>query len=455
MGFAIWSVAYLIPVVVYAYVQLIRRRSLLDPLLAGGTYLFLMFLLTTPYHRTVPVTHLLLLHSACAAAYWLGGLGGNRLAARWGKARASHGAALTAAGSAWLWMALATLLLTVFIFVISYDGSLSLLFDMRRRPELLLGSLASTMGTVERLAQYLRGYVAPLGTLAVLFWCRQAKGDPVSIGVLAAVILAWGSLALGGGSRGAVVFLIVQCLFAAAYARTQAGTARLAAKVIVIALLPLAAVTILVQTLFRSTGLPAGQVIERLEQRAAEAGTTVLEHSSFNDEIDFVVSSYPDFYGYTKGHSLYTPVVVFVPRTIWPDKPVPWGRTLAWQYGFRYDTTVSLAATIPGEGYANFGPAGWVLFPLLFGAVIGGLSRLLRYARNEYDVALGIWGVFWALSLRGDMHSAVASIILPYFVSLVVFRILFVRKQRPLTARWVCLEPSLAVAPCPAPGGVR
>ena len=157
---------------------------------------------------------------------------------------------------------------------------------------------------------------------------------------------------------------------------------------------------------------------------------TFLEHLSFNDEVNFVLSTYPDFYPYTLGHSLYTPFTALVPRSWWANKPVPWGRDLAWQYGFGYFTTVSLAATVPGEGYANFGVAGWVLFPLAFGFAIGWCQRRLRRARDDFDIVVGLGGLFLALSLRGDVHSAMVSIILPYVLTAFALRWIGFRRSQ-------------------------
>ena len=434
-----WSIAYLAPLAAYVYLALVRRRTLVDPLLLGGAFLAVMFLFEGPRRHTVSTGYLVVLHCLCSAAYWVGGGIGYKLARRFRRSNRGRREALAARASTWPVAMVAALALLAFIFLFSYEGSLSVLLEMRNRPELQLGSVSSHISLLQRLAQYLRGYVPPLATLALLFWCRQARLDFMSLAMLTALLAGWGVLGLGGGSRGAILFLVIQCVFAVHWARGRRRSTRAMARVIVACLAPIGVFTIVTQTLYRNTGLPAGHTLAQLQQRAGEAGQAMLEHISFNDEVDFVLSTYPDYYAFTRGHSLYTPLVVFVPRSAWAEKPVPWGRNLAWQYGFRYDTTVSMAATIPGEGYANFGVAGWGLFPLAFGLVIGWTLYHLKNSRDELDAVIGLWGLFWALSLRGDFHSAVTSIILPYLITVVCLRCFAFRRRR--------------LAGCPVPAG--
>ena len=432
MTITIWSLAYLVPLAAYIYHAMIRRRTLVDPLLLGGAFLCMMFLLEGARPHSLPTSYLLLLHCGSSAAYWIGGGFGYRWARRFRRSKYSRREPLVARKAAWLVAMAAALGLLVFVFIFSYEGSLGVLLEMRKRPDLLLGSVTSRIGLLERLALYLRAYVAPLGTLGILFWCQKKPGF-LSLGALALMLAGWITLGLGGGSRGSILFLLIECVFAVHYARGRNPINRVTASIIVAILAPICACLVLTQTLYRQTGLPADATLTQLQRRSAEAGRAILEHISFNDEVDFVLSTYPDYYNYTKGHSLRTPLVVFVPRTVWAEKPVPWGRILAWQYGFRYDTTVSMAATIPGEGYANFGLAGWVMFPMVFGLIIGATFYYLKNSRDQFDIVIGLWGLFWAFSLRGDLHSAVVSIIIPYLIMAVGFRWCAFRRPRGYT----------------------
>lgn len=440
MTVTVWSVAYLVPLLAYVYYALLRRRTLIDPLLLGGAYLWAMFLFEGPRPHTVSTSYLLLLHCLCSAAYWIGGGLGHRWARSFRRSRYSRRELLAARNSTWLGAMVVALVLLTFIFIITYEGSLSVLLEMRKRPDQQLGSVTSHIGLLERLAQYLRGYMAPLATIAVLLWCRQRRLGFMPLAMLALTLTGWGVLGLGGGSRGAVLFLVIQCVFAVHYARGASGSTRMAARTIVALLIPIGAFVVLTQTLYRYTGLPSGYTLAQLEQRAGEAGELMLEHISFNDEVDFVLSTYPDFYDFTRGHSIITPLVVFVPRSLWAEKPVPWGRILAWHYGFRHETTVSMAATVPGEGYANFGVTGWALFPLVFGLTIGWTFYYLKNSRDEFDIVIGLWGLFWAISLRGDLHYALAAIIFPYLITAVCFRCLAFRRLQPAESEIPALD---------------
>jgi len=421
MRFAPWSLLYLAPAAAYALWLVAGRRALLDPLLFGGVYLGLMFLLHDPHDVFVGEHQLLLLHLAASGAYWGAGLTAVRLARRLDRVRSAAPRTL-ARPQLWLWFVAAAWGLMLVMFFVLYEGSLAKMMAMRNRPELMLGSLVSEASNLVRLAYHLRSYLFVAVLMALFLWCRRPNLRPLPLILLVVTLAAAGLLIAAGGSRGNVLFLGLHAYLILHFGLTHRPGLRRVAKAAMLGAMPVVMVTILVQTLYRDTGLEGGQAVLALEDRTQEAVTALLEHLSFNDEVQFVLSTYDHPETRIRGHSLLTPLVALIPRSMWPEKPIPWGRELAWRYGYRFDTTVSLAATVPGEGYANFGLAGWILFPLGFAFAIGWTSYLLKAGRNDARLLWGLWSLHWALALRGDLHTVISTSILPALVILVLVR---------------------------------
>jgi hypothetical protein len=66
------------------------------------------------------------------------------------------------------------------------------------------------------------------------------------------------------------------------------------------------------------------------------------------------------------GSSYLATVLFFVPRQLWDDKPVGFGKTLVeWYMPAYYDTGHSLAGTFLAEAIGNFGVLGLVIAPIL------------------------------------------------------------------------------------------
>jgi hypothetical protein len=90
---------------------------------------------------------------------------------------------------------------------------------------------------------------------------------------------------------------------------------------------------------------------------------------------------------YESGRTLFLPTLVyFVPRVLWADKPL---FTMGREFGetFRLvhilDERTSVAATVPGELYWNFGLPG-----ILIGMAVGGVLVRLLYRRYGEGPAL-------------------------------------------------------------------
>jgi len=448
MKFAPWSLFYLVPAAAYALWLLAGRRTWLDPLLFGGVYLGLMFVLYDPHSKVIGTHQLLLFHLAASGAYWGAGLLARRWARRLDRARSVAPRTL-AYPHLWLWFVAAAWGFALVIFFVLFEGSVETMMAMRNRPELMLGSLVSEASNLVRLAYHLRSYLFAAALMALFLWCRCPTLRPLPLTLLLVTLAAAGVVIAASGSRGTVLFFGLHAYFILHYGLNHRPGLRRAAKAMIVGTMPVLMVTILVQTLYRDTGLEGGQAVLAIDDRAQEAVTALLEHLSFNDEVQFVLSTYDHPEARIRGHSLLTPLIAFIPRTMWPEKPIPWGRELAWRYGYQFETTVSLAASVPGEGYANFGLAGWILFTFGFAWATGWTSYFLRSGRDEARWLWGLWSLHWAFALRGDIHTVISGSILPALLMLLVVRWVGMRPaaDRALHRAWRASPPRFAGEP--------
>ena len=123
--------------------------------------------------------------------------------------------------------------------------------------------------------------------------------------------------------------------------------------------------------------------------------------------------------GYLHGQTLEYLGFVFIPRFLWPDKPiVQKGGWFAWRIGQawiradgRYSNAINM--TVPGELYLNYGWFGVLVGCALFGAFVALLwSRTGFWSRSSSAVgaAFGYY-LFWtSLSLAADLQIVVTLI---------------------------------------------
>lgn len=115
---------------------------------------------------------------------------------------------------------------------------------------------------------------------------------------------------------------------------------------------------------------------------------------------------YIEAYGATNGVQLLGVLLFFVPRSIWPEKPVGSGVTIATDQGQAF---TNVSCPLPAEGIMNFGFVGLVLFAAIFGM----LCRRIDAKGN-----VGGWAVFYPslcflffFVLRGDLLSSFAYLV--------------------------------------------
>jgi len=146
--------------------------------------------------------------------------------------------------------------------------------------------------------------------------------------------------------------------------------------------------------------------------------------------------------GYLHGATLKYMAFVFVPRFIWPNKPVvAEGGWFAWRIGQglikangTYSNSINM--TIPGELYLNFGPWGTVFGCLAYGALFAAFwstTHFWRSSRNALGSAYGCY-LFWVGAILGADLQIVVTMLAMYVLFIVVSRLLGLVTSRRMEA---------------------
>jgi hypothetical protein len=127
------------------------------------------------------------------------------------------------------------------------------------------------------------------------------------------------------------------------------------------------------------------------ESFASEFRTSLRDRRA-NDVIEqlaFVLDTTPATYPYLDGITLGS--VLPIPRTVWPDRPAAHSYYVGLQWRGRFATEfdpremgtnqLSLSAHLLGEGYANFGFTGAIVFEFVFGLLVAWYEHLLADGR--------------------------------------------------------------------------
>lgn len=119
------------------------------------------------------------------------------------------------------------------------------------------------------------------------------------------------------------------------------------------------------------------------------------------------IQRYTEVFGYSYGRQLIGAALFFVPRFLWPNKPIGTGHTVISKLQQNYFTNVS--APLVSESYINFGIIGVISVAILLGILIRKIdnkywngTNYLTTTKIIYPSAMFMFFFF----LRGDMMSA-------------------------------------------------
>lgn len=120
---------------------------------------------------------------------------------------------------------------------------------------------------------------------------------------------------------------------------------------------------------------------------------------------------YTDLRGMVYGDQLIGVIFFFIPRSIWPDKPVGSGYFVGEKNGFYF---LNVSCPYLAEGYLNFGIPGSLMIVLLFSLIFAKLDKFY-WANVRHGNQMNFWvliypsllGMFFFM-MRGDLLSSYA-----------------------------------------------
>jgi hypothetical protein len=145
---------------------------------------------------------------------------------------------------------------------------------------------------------------------------------------------------------------------------------------------------------------------------SSELGASAFVNSGDYDSFAQVVNSvnYAAVEGFVWGKQLLGPFVFWVPRTLWPDKPIDTGVLIAQFRGYNFE---NLSAPFWAEAYLSGGWVGVVVLFLILGYVLksadGSVHRSLENA-GVASITAAILSFYMLILLRGSLLQATSTL---------------------------------------------
>lgn len=128
---------------------------------------------------------------------------------------------------------------------------------------------------------------------------------------------------------------------------------------------------------------------------------------------------YVDNVGSTFGHQLLGNLLFFIPRSIWPLKPVGSGVVIAEYFGWDF---TNVSCPYIAEGYINFGLIGVIIFSIVLAIITKNADKKFEFVINNNEKKCTFIEIVYAFSvgflffiLRGDLLSS-----LSYYIGFVI-----------------------------------
>ncbi len=162
--------------------------------------------------------------------------------------------------------------------------------------------------------------------------------------------------------------------------------------------------TVVVSDLFQTLE----SAIERFDIRRS---FTSLDYDSWSMAMATTIE-YVDLFGPTYGRQLAGAFLFFVPRSIWPNKPIGSGHLVASEYLMVQHTIwfTNLSNSFLSEGYIKFGVVGVLLFAMILALLSVVTDEFEKH--NDLRLVFAVYTSFhMVFMLRGDLMSSFAYLV--------------------------------------------
>ena len=173
----------------------------------------------------------------------------------------------------------------------------------------------------------------------------------------------------------------------------------------------------------RMTGVSSFSGFASQAKEAIVSGFLTANYDAHN----MIVSAmhYTESFGYSWGRQLFGAMLFFVPRSIWPNKPIGSGAEVI--SALRQYSFTNISMPLVGEAFINFGIVGVVLIGILVGTISKRIDK--KYWENDSNLSVlntvYPFLVFYFFFLqRGDLMSSGAYLIANAVMGLLCLKVL-------------------------------
>lgn len=233
----------------------------------------------------------------------------------------------------------------------------------------------------------------------VVSWIRwKSKQDCLSYVLVALVLMLVSAFPFGLSRYSMAVIYGGLCIFCSSLFREKNGCFPLFFLLTFLVLFP-ASNTFRVndfslQTLFEATTSTIGNI---------DKGFLTEDYDAYS--MLYRAWSYVSTFGATSGYQLIGVLLFFIPRSVWPSKPVGSGHMIAES---QHQVFLNLACPLPGEGVINFGITGLMAFALIGSFLVCRIDEALwagvskKWVKPFYPFL----AMFVFFIMRGDLLSS-------------------------------------------------
>lgn len=174
------------------------------------------------------------------------------------------------------------------------------------------------------------------------------------------------------------------------------------------------------------------QILDHISLIEGEAFLKLIDNYFVYEAYLKVLNHFPKYQDYLYGITYLKPIIFWIPRTIWDDKPLGLSHLIVPMiYGNSRGLEYSTGFTLTGEAYINFGFIGVIFGSIILGYALGFVSKKMISTKNEYTfiISLTILIYFPHIARGGIIDITLLFLIIFYIIFLFFYKTKYLYKN--------------------------
>lgn len=129
--------------------------------------------------------------------------------------------------------------------------------------------------------------------------------------------------------------------------------------------------------------------------------------------------------------TLFKPILMFIPRSVWPNKPLPLSLEIVSLLKLSDDKMLSIPVSIVGEAYVYFGSMGIIIYGLIWGYITAVMDKIIILKRDKYGndntfiliITVSLMVQIVSGAMRGDIASTLQETIFVVIPFIIIFEL--------------------------------